>query len=400
MFDHTTILPVKVNSICFESRQLGLPKISDEQTLKNLKIAADEISSTSDVIGFPTETVYGLGGSAINDKSVLNIFGAKNRPSDNPLIVHISSIDQLERIIKENTVDQSRAKIPEIYLPLIEKFWPGPLSILIPIDVDLSNMENHGYRLSKFVTNNLDTVAIRFPSDLVARLLIALSDTPIAAPSANTSTKPSPTTAQHVYNDLKGKISMILDGGSCNIGLESTVINGLVNPPRLLRPGGLLVKDIKKVKGFENLITEQSPVSNIDTEPVRTPGMKYKHYSPSGEVILIFNKKNDSQLLENKDFQDKFLAGFSLTKKSYKKTAIISQPIIPQTLKEKHEGTVFRQIGNSVEEIQKNMFGLLREMDEQKVEKIVIIINQDTIDEDGLAIKNRLSKAASKCLFF
>ena len=222
----TRILKVRPESIQFVNDK---PQISDNETLINLEIAAKELTTTHNAIGFPTETVYGLAGSALSDESVKSIYKAKNRPADNPLIVHISSIEQLKRKL-------INYEIPQVYLDLISHFWPGPLTILLPITKDSP--------ISKLVTANQDTFAVRMPNHPVARALIAMSDTPIAAPSANASTRPSPTLAEHVYHDLNGKIPLILDGGACDVGVESTVIDGLVDPPMLLRPGGVSLEDI------------------------------------------------------------------------------------------------------------------------------------------------------------
>ncbi|GMM38781.1 threonylcarbamoyladenylate synthase [Saccharomycopsis crataegensis] len=386
----TEVLKIDVTSIEYADRNTESPNINDPVTERNLQKAAKIITQAGGLVGFPTETVYGLGGSAINDESTANIFKAKNRPSDNPLIVHISSMNQLERIITANTNNPSKAKIPEIYKPLIEKFWPGPVSILIPIDTSI-NDKNNPYVLSKNVTNNLDTVAIRFPSDPVARSLIALSDTPIAAPSANTSTKPSPTMASHVYHDLKGKIPLILDGGNCNIGLESTVINGLVSPPTLLRPGGLSIKEIKKVPGFENLVTELN-IKKDSNEPVRTPGMKYKHYSPNAMVYLIINTKPEQNIFKSEAI------GKLINANETSKSALVSELGFGQF--KESDNLILRELGTTVKDIQFNMFRLLREMDQLSVKRILLIVNNSTLeDEDGLAIINRLGKAASEKVY-
>lgn len=373
----TQVLPIDVLSIKF-APGATLPQISDPATEKHLKEAAKVIANSDELVGFPTETVYGLGGLALNDRAVKNIFQAKNRPSDNPLIVHIASLDQLERLIRANTNAKSNA-YPKIYEPLIKQHWPGPVSVLIPIDVDIQD-KSDPYVLSRLVTNNLDTVAVRFPSDPVARALIALSDTPIAAPSANTSTKPSPTAAAHVFNDLQGKLPIILDGGDCSIGLESTVVNGLVDPPTMLRPGGLLVTKLRKIPGFENLVTE---VSKKVLGPVRTPGMKYKHYSPSAKVILVVQKSGtvseaDLERLFNEHGSGKVgLAseGGSVGKK----------------------GAICRLLGEGVQQVQFNMFRTLREMDLEGVDTIFMIVKGATLNgEEGLALANRLGKASSE----
>ncbi|WEW57996.1 tRNA A37 threonylcarbamoyladenosine synthetase [Emydomyces testavorans] len=250
-------------------------------------LRAAEALRTSDVpVAFPTETVYGLGADATRSAAVLGIFKAKQRPSDNPLIVHVSSREQLERllqppkcsVLKQNG-SRIRSLIPSIYEPLIERFWPGPLTIIIP---------NPNHRpLAPEVTAGLCTFGVRMPSSPLARLLIQLADRPLAAPSANASTKPSPTTAQHVYTDLQGRIDIILDGGPCGVGVESTVVDGLSQPPAILRPGGVGIEEIRACPGWENVhVGYKDGALQSKTAP-RAPGMKYRHYSPKAKVVLF-----------------------------------------------------------------------------------------------------------------
>ncbi len=219
------------------------------------------------LVGMPTETVYGLAANALNGAAVARIFAAKGRPMDNPLIVHISEFDQLYPLVKQ---------VPEAAKKLAEKFWPGPLTIILP-KADIIPDE---------VSAGLDTVAVRFPSHPVARALISAAGLPLAAPSANLSGRPSPTTAQHVMNDLSGKIEAVLDGGACGVGVESTVISLAVNPPCLLRPGGITLEQLRGVLGEVNM---DSAVLNPLKEGVRasSPGMKYKHYSPKANVVIL-----------------------------------------------------------------------------------------------------------------
>ncbi|GME89992.1 unnamed protein product [[Candida] boidinii] len=268
----TQILKVDPSSIEFTQTENNdiIPIIKDEETKLNIEKAVKVLTETNQVVAFPTETVYGLGGSSLNSESVKSIYRAKNRPSDNPLISHVSSINQLERLLFDNE------PIPEIYKPLIENFWPGPLTILLPVK---SNS-----KISKLVTADQPTFAVRMPNHPIVRALISMSDLPLAAPSANASTRPSPTQALHVYHDLKGKIPLILDGGECEIGLESTVVDGLCSPPMLLRPGGVSLEDIKKYGGekWSQIVVSKKTAGK--TEPVRTPGMKYRHYSPTAKV--------------------------------------------------------------------------------------------------------------------
>ena len=199
-----------------------------KDTDEDIKKAA-EILKNGGLVGMPTETVYGLGANALNPKAVLDIFKAKGRPADNPLIVHISDVSQIEKF-------SLAEEIPENAIILAKKFWPGPLTMIV----------KKGKAVPDEVSAGLDTVAIRFPSHPVAQKLISFAGLPVAAPSANLSGSPSPTTPQHVMRDLKGKIPAIIDGGICNVGLESTVITLAENPPRLLRPGGIAIGSIRQ----------------------------------------------------------------------------------------------------------------------------------------------------------
>ncbi|KAI1626017.1 translation factor [Exophiala viscosa] len=258
-------------------------------------------------VAFPTETVYGLGADATNEPAISGIFAAKGRPSDNPLIVHVSSVAHLERLTGE--------PLPEIYRSLTQEFWPGPLTILLGIPQNSSFAKN--------VHPAQSTIGFRIPSSKYARFFIAATDRPIAGPSANSSGKPSPTTARHVLDDLRGKINFILDGGPCDVGVESTVVDGLHDPPLILRPGGVsqseLVAHGKAVGnnfvhtaiGYKRHDTtstsstsSSSPSPSVDpgSDPAhpsyeedangapRAPGMKYRHYSPEGRLILFSEK--------------------------------------------------------------------------------------------------------------
>lgn len=233
-------------------------KISDDSMTE----AAYLIQSGA-LVAFPTETVYGLGADALNPKAVLKIFTAKNRPADNPLIVHIADLSELSRLV---------ADVSTLTQKIIDAFWPGPLSIV--------------FKKSELVpdeaTAGLDTVVIRFPSHPTALQLISMAGTPIAAPSANRSGNVSPTTAQHVLEELDGAIPLILDDGTIEFGLESTVIDCTSSIPTLLRPGSITKEQIEEVVGPVNVAG--------DLEKPASPGMKYKHYSPSTPVLLF--KKN------------------------------------------------------------------------------------------------------------
>ncbi len=221
------------------------------------------------LVAMPTETVYGLAADALNGKAVEKIFRAKNRPMDNPLIVHISDLEDIERL-------NLTSEFPQSAQMLAKAFWPGPLTIIL----GKSNI------IPNEVSAGLNTVAIRFPSHPLANRLIRESGTALAAPSANISGSPSPTTAAHCMHDLGGRIDAVLDGGACAVGLESTVISLAVNPPRLLRPGGITLEQLREVLGK---VEVDGAVLNklAEGQVAASPGMKYKHYAPAANVILV-----------------------------------------------------------------------------------------------------------------
>ena len=248
----------------------------------NLQEAALQIRNSDIPVAFPTETVYGLGADATRSGAVKGIYSAKGRPSDNPLIVHISSLSQLRTLLAPHgnpavAPEPALDPIPQIYHPLISRFWPGPLTILLPLPTPSP--------LALEVTNFLPTVAVRMPSSILALMLIRLSNVPVAAPSANASSKPSPTTAVHVLHDLSGRIDIILDGGPCDVGVESTVVDGLTDPPVILRPGGVSIDMLRSCPGWEGVAVGYK--DGAETGIPRAPGMKYKHYSPNARVLLF-----------------------------------------------------------------------------------------------------------------
>ncbi len=228
---------------------------------------AASLIQNGELVGIPTETVYGLGANGLDAEAVAKIFEAKGRPQDNPLILHISEASEMEQICRD---------IPDNAWVLAEKFWPGPLTMVLPVK-DI---------VPKRTTANLNTVAVRCPRTKATRKLIALAGVPIAAPSANRSGKPSTTTAAHVLSDMDGRIAAILDGGACEVGVESTIVDLTGDKPRLLRPGGITPEELMKVLG--QLEVDQAVLGQISNDTVvRAPGMKYKHYAPSAEVIIV-----------------------------------------------------------------------------------------------------------------
>lgn len=237
------------------------------QTDKNAVKAAAGLILQGEVVGMPTETVYGLAANALNGQAVAKIFRAKGRPQDNPLIVHIADFDQIYALCP--------AVPPEARL-LAEAFWPGPMTLIVP----------KGDCIPDEVSCGLDTVGIRLPSHPLARDLIRTAGVPLAAPSANTSGRPSTTTAAHVLRDMDGKIAAILDGGPCGVGVESTVVTLALDPPRLLRPGGITLEQLETVLG--EVEVDRALYEKIgDDVRVSAPGMKYRHYAPKAPVTVV-----------------------------------------------------------------------------------------------------------------
>lgn len=244
---------------------------------ENINIVA-EILRNGGLVGIPTETVYGLAADALNGNAVAKIFEAKGRPMDNPLIVHISDFDEIN---KYNLVSE----IPESAKTLAKHFWPGPLTMIM----------KKSHIIPDEVSAGLDTVAIRFPSHPLAKEIIKCAGTPLAAPSANLSGSPSPTTASHVMDDMNGRIDAVFDGGMCEVGLESTVITLVTDIPRVLRPGGVTVEQLRQVLGKVDV--DDAVLNELkDSEKASSPGMKYKHYAPKANVVLL--KCSDNEYIE------------------------------------------------------------------------------------------------------
>ena len=230
------------------------------------RIAADIIKS-GELVAIPTETVYGLGADGLNPAAVAKIFEAKGRPQDNPLILHICGAEQIETFCHD---------VPQAAYELANRFWPGPLTMVLPArDI-----------VPKCTTAGLSTVAVRCPDNAVTREIIRLSGCPLAAPSANISGKPSTTTAEHVLHDHEGRIPAIVDGGPCRVGVESTIVDLTEQRPRLLRPGGITPEQLLEVLG--DLVVDKAVTAQIDKDAVvKAPGMKYKHYAPQCQVVIV-----------------------------------------------------------------------------------------------------------------
>lgn len=328
-----------------------------KDTDEDIKKAA-EIIKNGGLVGMPTETVYGLGANALNPKAVLDIFKAKGRPADNPLIVHISDVSQIEKF-------SLAEEIPENAKILAEKFWPGPLTMIV----------KKGKAVPNEVSAGLDTVAIRFPSHPVAQKLISFAGLPVAAPSANLSGSPSPTTPQHVMRDLKGKIPAIIDGGICNVGLESTVITLAENPPRLLRPGGITLEQLRDALG--EVALDDAVLHKLkEGRRAASPGMKYKHYAPKANVTVL--KGGD------RDFYDFVNAN------SHSNRAVICYDEDAPFIK----GNKFLLGGKSDSAQQAHrLFDVLRQID-LNPEITAVYARCPDINGVGLAVYNRLIRAA------
>ncbi len=313
------------------------------------------------LVAFPTETVYGLGGDALNKESSRKIYAAKGRPSDNPLIVHIADMKDLAPIVKEVTPEAER---------IAESFWPGPLTMILP----------KSDKVPYETTGGLDTVAVRMPSHPVARKLIEYGGGYVAAPSANTSGKPSPTVAKYVIEDMDGRVDMILDGGEVGIGLESTIIDLTVNPPQILRPGYVTRDMLEEILGQVDV--DKTILSNESGLAPKAPGMKYRHYAPTGELTIVAGETKRVVAYINQETKALQAVG--------QKVGVIGSL---ETMNE-YGADVVKNIGSRQDEeaIAKNLYRILREFDDEKVE--VIFSESFSGTGMGQAIMNRLLKAA------
>lgn len=341
-------------------------KVSDsgnftEEEREHLKEAA-EILKRGDLVAFPTETVYGLGANALDESAAKKIYAAKGRPSDNPLIAHISDLEMIEPLI---------SYFPEKGRKLAEAFWPGPLTMIFP----KSEIVPYG------TTGGLDTVAIRMPSDPVAAELIRLAGVPVAAPSANTSGRPSPTMAEHVYQDMNGKIDMILDGGPVGIGVESTIVDVTGEIPMLLRPGAITMEMLRETVGEVEIDPAIVGPMSADMRP-KAPGMKYRHYAPKAELTLVEGEAEAVVRRINALAREKLQEGCRVG------------IICTEETRSCYPGGMVRSIGERAKEetVAHNLYAVLREFDDLGAEYIF----SEGFPEDNLgqAIMNRLNKAA------
>ena len=332
--------------------------LQPEQTI--IKQAASIISNGG-LVAFPTETVYGLGANGLDDVAARRIFAAKGRPADNPLILHIAEQAEIRPLVKS---------VPANAVALMNAFWPGPLTVVL----------ERSELVPDAVTGGLDTVAIRLPRSLIARRLIQAAGVPIAAPSANASGRPSPTTAQAVWFDLAGKLDMILDGGQCDVGLESTVVDCTTPVPTLLRPGGITREMLLAVLGELELDRNLSD----QTSAPRSPGMKYTHYAPAAPMILI-------DALPPADTVKLLLREVNLALAAGKRVGAVTSVETAALLPETVLVAVYGPRGDK-EQMAGNVYECLRRFDKSPVD----LIFGEAVDEVGigLAIMNRLRKAA------
>jgi L-threonylcarbamoyladenylate synthase len=335
------------------SPQTFVMKVSPKAPQKRFILSAAEVLRRGGLVAFPTETVYGLGADAFNAAAVKQIFVAKGRPLDNPMIVHIASVSDLKALTDH---------VPEEAEQLIEKFWPGPLTLILKKSPDVPDD----------VTSGLDTVAVRMPQNKIALALIKALGHPVAAPSANLSGRPSGTTAGHVLQDFAGKIDMILDGGPVTVGVESTVLDLSQKPPAILRPGAVTQEDLAPFLG-------QVVMGRGAEGKKRSPGTRYRHYSPKARVTLVEpgDEKAITKLAKRYATEGKKMAVVARHFTSGKSTRAIVR-IMPEDL----------------EEYARLIFAVLRELDELGVDEIII----EKTEEKGIgvAIMDRLKRAAAR----
>ncbi|MBF8251322.1 MAG: hypothetical protein HW382_950, partial [Deltaproteobacteria bacterium] len=295
---------------------------------------AAEVINRGGTVAFPTETVYGLGADALNPEAIRKVFKAKGRPPDNPLIVHISDMDTFQLVAK---------KPVKAAIDLINRFWPGPLTIIVKKKKIVPGI----------VTGGLDTVAVRMPDNKIALSLIKMAGVPLVAPSANLSGKPSPTRSRDVAADLSGKIDVIIDGGKTRIGIESTVIDMTTSPPTLLRPGGLPVEEIEKVTG-----PLQGFLASHESKPATSPGMKYRHYAPKARMVIVEGDsdvvQSDIRKLAEKGLKDGKKVGILAFHKEFRV-----------------KGCITKYAGSRPGTVARRLFDILREFDKDGVDLII-----------------------------
>ncbi|MCF2554677.1 L-threonylcarbamoyladenylate synthase [Faecalicatena contorta] len=322
---------------------------------------AGDILKNGGLVAFPTETVYGLGADALNEMAAHKIYEAKGRPSDNPLIVHITNMKDLEKVAEV---------IPEAAYTVAEKYWPGPLTMIF----DKTDLVPYG------TTGGLETVAVRMPNEPVARAVIDAGGGFIAAPSANTSGRPSPTTAQHVEEDLTGRIDMIIDGGAVPIGVESTILDMTVTPPMILRPGAITKEMLEELIG--EVSVDRALISSESKEPPKAPGMKYRHYAPEAELSIVEGPMELVIEGINRMARERSAQGYRVGVIGTEETVA------------RYRADSVKSVGTRTDEstIASHLYGILREFDNEKVD--YIYSESFATGGIGSAIMNRLLKAA------
>jgi L-threonylcarbamoyladenylate synthase len=335
---------------------------SQQPDIEKVRVAANMIREGG-LVAFPTETVYGLGADALNAKAVLALFTAKERPLDNPPIVHVENIKDVYTLAEQ---------VPPKANKLMKEFWPGPLTLVFKRSKTVPDVTVAG----------LDTIALRMPQHAVALALIKESKRPIAAPSANLAGKPSPTSAEHVFADLNGRINAILDGGPTRIGVESTVLDLSAEPAMVLRPGGTSLEALKNVLGNVKLHPFVVAEKELAVENARSPGMKHRHYAPKASVILVEGAVSPvmatvKSLIGSYWLEDKRVGVLATAETAWA-----------------YEADVVKSLGSrrNVDGMAVNLFRLLREFDEENVD--VIIAESVPTEGLGLAVMNRLRKAS------
>lgn len=322
---------------------------------------AGKVIRNGGTVAFPTETVYGLGANALDDEAVRKIFIAKGRPQDNPLIIHVST-KEISELVKD---------VPKVAQKIIDKFWPGPLTVILEKKDIIPNV----------TSANLNTIGIRMPNSEIALKLIELAERPIAAPSANISGRPSPTEVERCVEDLNGRVDYIIGGESSDIGVESTIVDCTVNPPLVLRPGGITLEMLKEINPEIELDKALKSKPNDDFKP-KAPGMKYKHYAPNAHLKIIKGKNEKTIEIINEIVENYIEKGNDI--------AILTTN---ENLNKFNNGKVI-SLGseNDLKEIAKNLFEALRKCDDLGVQYILC----QGFEENGvgLAIMNRLNKAA------
>lgn len=417
----------------------------NDPTLAPLREAAALLRHSDVPVAFPTETVYGLGADATRSSAVRGIYAAKGRPLDNPLIVHVCDLDMLRGVLRPATttttstqhetassspselsgttnghaaaaVDDDDDPIPVTYRPLLARFWPGPLTILFRAPSPSP--------LAPEVTAGLPTFGARLPASPLARTLIKLAGTPLAAPSANASTRPSPTAAAHVADDLAGRVALILDGGPCAVGVESTVVDGLCEdggPPVVLRPGGVSLEELRAVPGWEDTVkgyrdeSEEGGGKGGAGKGPRAPGMKYKHYSPRARVVLFEAKGRGGGGGPQQHVGDEIEA-LEASKsvvgviRTLKWKSVAGTETAQETTEAGEADLAYKistlvvgggrkvldiALGQDTKTVAQGLFSALRELD-RKGAHVILVEGVEDKDDIAAAVMNRLRKAASE----